>query len=169
MLKTVMGKTPKIGNNVFLAENCALIGDARIKDSASIWYNTVLRADINYIEIGEKVNIQDGCVLHVEKSLPVIIEEGTTVGHGAIIHAAHIEPYCLIGMGAIVLDGAVIGKESIIAAGALITPGTIIPPHSMVMGSPGKVKRQLTAEEITHLHTSCENYVKYSQSFMDEM
>ncbi len=163
MIRDFQDKTPKIHESVFVAENAVIIGDVEIARDASIWYNCVIRGDVNYIRIGEKTNIQDGTIIHVSSiggDFPTIIEHEVTVGHSATIHACHIETGCLIGMGAIILDGARIGKNSLIAAGSVVTPGTRIPERSLVMGSPAKVKRELTEEEIADLERFWQGYVE---------
>ena len=140
------GKSPKIHENSYLASGAIVKGDVRLKEFSSLWHHVSLRGDVNYIEIGEYTNIQDNAVVHVSDDHPCIIGDYVTIGHGAIVHACTVEEHCLIGMGSIILDGAVIGKGSIIGAGALVTKGMIIPPHSLVMGSPAKVKRSIEGE-----------------------
>ena len=147
-----------------------IIGDVEIAKDANIWYNCVIRGDVNYIRIGEKTNIQDGTIIHVASiggDFPTIIEEEVTVGHAAIIHACYVEKGCLIGMGATILDGAKIGKNSLVAAGSVVTPGTQIPEKSLVMGSPGKVKRELTDEEIVDLEKFWKGYVELNEIYRD--
>ncbi len=165
MLKTYQGIKPNIGKDVFIAETAVLIGDVRVGAHASIWYNTVIRADLTRIEIGAYSNIQDGTVIHLEKDHPCIIGQYVTVGHMAMLHGCVIEDDCMIGMNAVILTGAKIGKSSIIAAGALIPEGKIIPEKSLVMGMPGKVVRQVTEEDFTGRQGAL-NYVKYSQSYL---
>jgi carbonic anhydrase/acetyltransferase-like protein (isoleucine patch superfamily) len=137
-----------------------VLGDVTIGENASVWYNTVLRGDINRIVIGEGSNIQDGSVLHLTGELPCIIGSYVTVGHMAILHACTVADECLIGMGAIVLDGAEIGERCIIGAGALVTQGKRIPPGSMVLGSPAKVVRPLTDVEQSGLREWAARYVR---------
>lgn len=129
MIKSFQNKTPKIHESAFIAENAVIIGDVEIGENASIWYNCVLRGDVNFIRIGAKSNIQDGTIIHVSRgeNFPTIIEEEVTVGHSATIHGCYIEKGSLIGIGATILDGARIGKNSLIAAGSLVTPNTQIP------------------------------------------
>jgi carbonic anhydrase/acetyltransferase-like protein (isoleucine patch superfamily) len=160
IIKPFKGISPKIDATAFIAEGAVVIGDVEVGAGASIWYGCVVRGDVNHIRIGANTNIQDGTVIHVSRiDHPTIIADRVTVGHGAMIHGCTIETGCLIGIGAIILDGAVIGSESFIAAGSLITPGTVIPPRSMVMGSPGKVKRTLSDDEVAHTQTFWQNYV----------
>lgn len=139
IIKSVRGFTPEIGNNCFLADNAAIIGDVKIGDECSIWFSTVLRGDVNSIRIGNGVNIQDGSVLHTlyQKST-IEIGDNVSVGHNVTIHGATIKEYALIGMGSTVLDGAVVGEGAIVAAGALVLKNTIIPPHTIWGGVPAK-------------------------------
>ena len=162
MIKNFQNIAPKIHAHAFVAENAVIIGDVEIGENASIWYNCVLRGDVNYIRIGAGTNIQDGTIIHVSRGadFPTIIENNVTVGHSATIHGCYIETGSLIGIGAIILDGARIGANSLVAAGSLVTPNTIIPPKSFVLGSPARVKRELSDEEVENLQHFWQNYVK---------
>lgn len=168
MIKSFQNLTPKIHESVFIAENAVIIGDVEIGAQASVWYNCVLRGDVNYIRIGAGTNIQDGTIIHVSRGaeFPTIIENNVTVGHSATIHGCYIETGSLIGIGAIILDGARIGKNSLIAAGSLVTPNTIIPERSFVLGVPARVKRELSDEEIADLQKFWENYIKLSEIYL---
>ena len=169
IIKKFQEKEPKIHESVFIAENAVIIGDVEIGENSSIWYNCVLRGDVNSIKIGKRSNIQDGTIIHVSsKEFPTTIEDGVTVGHSATIHACHIESGCLIGIGAIVLDGARIGANSLVAAGSLVTPNTIIPPRSFVIGPPARVKRELSEDEISDLQKFWQNYLKLSEIYREE-
>jgi carbonic anhydrase/acetyltransferase-like protein (isoleucine patch superfamily) len=159
MIRHYYGKFPEIHIDCFVADSCDIIGDVKIGRGSSIWYNSVLRGDMNKITVGENTNVQDGSVIHVDSNSPAVIGDNVTIGHKAIIHGALIENNCLIGMGAIVLDNSVIGENSIVGAGALITSNKTIPPRSLVLGSPGKVIRELTDEEIRKIKNSAEIYV----------
>lgn len=160
MIKSFQNKTPKIHETAFIAENAVIIGDVEIGDSASIWYNCVLRGDVNFIRIGAKSNIQDGTIIHVSREThPTIIEPEVTVGHSATLHGCYVETGSLIGIGSTILDGARIGKNSLIAAGSLVTPNTIIPERSFVLGAPARVKRELTDEEVENIQKFWQNYV----------
>ena len=160
MIKTFQNKVPQIHETAFIAENAVIIGDVEIGESASVWYNCVLRGDVNYIRIGAKSNIQDGTIIHVSRERhPTIIEREVTVGHSATLHGCIVETGSLIGIGAILLDGVQIGRNSLIAAGSLVTPNTIIPERSFVLGAPARVKRELTDEEIENLQKFWRNYV----------
>jgi carbonic anhydrase/acetyltransferase-like protein (isoleucine patch superfamily) len=139
----VLNIEPTIDPSAFIARGAQIIGDVRLAESSSVWYNAVLRGDINYVEVGPHSNIQDGSILHVVNDRPCIIKENVTVGHGAILHACTVEPECLIGMGAIILTGAVIGRGSIIAAGTLIPENSVVEPFSLMVGVPGRLLRTL--------------------------
>ncbi len=162
------GKKPEIGKNVFIAPGAFVIGEAVIGDNASIWFNAVVRADINSIVIGDNTNIQDNSVLHVDNPPHnLVIGRNVTVGHGAVLHACVIEEGCLIGMGATVLSRAVIGAFSIIGANSLVKEGQVIPPNSLAVGSPAKVIREITPEEKEKLLGSAEHYAAYAKGFLD--
>jgi carbonic anhydrase/acetyltransferase-like protein (isoleucine patch superfamily) len=165
MIKPFLAHIPNIHESVFIAENAVVIGRVEIGEQSSIWYNCVLRGDVNYIKIGARTNIQDGTIIHVsrEEKYSTIIEDEVTVGHSATIHGCYIETGSLIGIGATVLDGARIGKNSLVAAGALVTPGTVIPERSFVLGAPAKVKRELTDEEVAALERFWRGYIELSE------
>ncbi|MCB0291720.1 MAG: gamma carbonic anhydrase family protein [Calditrichaeota bacterium] len=151
---------PTIHPEAFIAPGARVMGDVRLAAGASVWYNAVLRGDINYISIGERSNIQDGCILHLENEKPCIVGNDVTVGHGAILHGCVVEDGCLIGMGAIILSGAVIGRGSVIAAGALVREGALVAPFSLMAGLPAKRVRQLDESTYeTHLKWAAK-YVK---------
>lgn len=153
---------------LFIAQGAALCGDVTLGDRVSVWYNAVIRGDMAPIEIGDETNIQECSVLHVSENMPLSLGRGVTVGHGAILHSCTVGDNTLIGMGAIVLDGAVIGKNCIIAAGALVTGGTIVPDGSLVMGSPAKVRREMTEEEIAANRKNAEEYVALLEKELSE-
>lgn len=168
MIKSFQDRTPRIHDSVFVAENAVIIGDVEIGKDASVWYNCMLRGDVNYIRIGERTNIQDATIIHVSrKTHPTVLEDEVTVGHSVTLHGCYVETGSLIGIGAIILDGARIGKNSLIAAGSLVTPNTEIPPRSLVMGSPAKVKRELSDEEVKDLHGFWRNYIKLSTVYKE--
>ena len=139
MIQSLGSHCPSIDSTAFVAENATLVGKVSVGPGASVWYGAVLRADLAAIQVGAGSNIQDNCVLHLDEGMPCLVGEGVTVGHGAILHGCTIEDNCLIGMGAILLNGAVIGRDSMVGAGALITQNTVIPAGSLVLGSPAKV------------------------------
>lgn len=155
-------KRPHLGKNVFVGRGAIVMGDVTVADHASIWYNAVLRGDINRIVIGEGTNIQDNCVVHLADDYPCLVGDYVTVGHGAILHACTIGNEVLVGMGATVLDGAVVGDQCLIGAHALVTPGTVVPPGSMVLGSPGKIVKQLSPEQRASLKPWADKYVQYA-------
>ncbi|WIF94367.1 gamma carbonic anhydrase family protein [Caminicella sporogenes] len=157
---------PDVHNSCFIAETAQIIGRVTLKENVNIWFGSVLRGDGNYIEVGENTNIQDNCVVHINSEMPTIIGKNCTIGHGAIVHACIIGNNVLVGMGAIVLDGAVIEDNVIIGAGALIPPGKTVPKNSLVIGSPGKVVRELTDEEIKNLKQSAIHYVELAKDYL---
>lgn len=161
MIKSFQNSQPKIHETAFVAETAIVIGDVEIGAESSVWFGSVIRGDVNYIRIGARTNVQDGSIIHVtSKTHPTVLEDEVTLGHRVTLHGCYIEQGSLIGIGAIVLDGARIGKNSLVAAGSLVTPNTIIPPKSLVMGSPAKVKRELTEEELNDLPRFWQNYTK---------
>lgn len=158
------GHFPSLGDDVFVASGAAVIGRVTLGAGSSVWYNTVIRGDVCPITIGERTNIQDLSIIHVTSGAhPTVIGDDVTIGHGATIHGCEIEDRCLIGMGSIILDGAVIGAQSLIAAGALIPPGMNVPSGSLVMGSPGKIKRELSTQERQSIEASAHHYVELAQ------
>jgi carbonic anhydrase/acetyltransferase-like protein (isoleucine patch superfamily) len=161
-----LNQRPDVHSSAFIAKSADLIGAVTVGEEASIWYSSVLRADINKIKIGARSNIQDGCVVHLESDLGTHVGEYVTVGHKAILHACSIDDEVLVGMGAIVMDGAEVGSRSIIGAGALVTMGTKIPPGSLVLGSPARVVRSLSGEEQGSLKGWAENYVLLSRRYL---
>lgn len=140
------GKWPNNHPKIFVAQNATVIGEVIMKEFSSLWFNTVLRADINRIEIGKYSNVQDHCVIHVAEQFPTIVGDFVTIGHNATLHGCVIQNNCLIGIGAVVLNGAIIGAGSIIAAGAVVKENEMIPPHSLVAGIPGKVIKSVQQE-----------------------
>ena len=156
-------KTPDIHPSVFVAPGAVVRGDVQLAAGSSVFYNAVLRGDRAAISIGEGTNIQDNCVVHVEYDLPAVVGRDVTVGHGAILHGCTIGDETLIGMGAIVLNGARIGKNCLIGAGALVTQNAVIPDGSMVIGSPARVKRPLTPEEMDGIRQSAADYRREAQ------
>ena len=161
--------TPTIHDTAYIADNATVIGDVHIGEESSVWFGSIIRGDVNYIRVGSRTNIQDATVIHVTTDThPTVLEDEITVGHRVTLHGCHVESTCLIGIGAILLDGVRVGRESLVAAGSLLTPNTIIPPRSLVMGSPAKVKRPLTDEEVAGLHRSWKNYVKLSKTYLEQ-
>jgi carbonic anhydrase/acetyltransferase-like protein (isoleucine patch superfamily) len=157
-LDTFLAKKPVLGKGVYISRGAVVVGDVTLGENASVWYNAVLRGDINRIEVGAYSNIQDNSVLHLADDFPCIVGKYVTVGHSAIVHACRIGDECLIGMGAVVLDGAEVGKQCLIGARALVTQNVKIPDGSLVLGSPAKVVRALTDEERAGLKYWAEKY-----------
>lgn len=166
-IETFAEFTPRIHESAFIAASADIIGRVTLHENTSIWYNATLRGDINEIVIGANSNIQDNAVVHLADDYGCYVGEFVTVGHSAILHACTVKDEVLVGMGAIILDGAVIGERSIIGAGALVTGGTIIPPGSLVLGSPAKVVRTLSEEEQGKVRHWAEKYVRGSRKFLE--
>lgn len=169
IIKTVRGFTPKFGNDCFIAENAVLLGEVTMGDQCSIWYNAVVRGDVHFIKMGNKVNIQDGAVIHAtfEKS-PTTIGNNVSVGHNAIVHGCTIKDDVLIGMGSIVMDDCIIESNSIIAAGAVVAKGTHVASGSVYAGIPAKKIKDISEELLTgEIHRIAENYIKYAGWFKD--
>jgi len=164
LIKTVREKTPKIGKNCFLAENCTIIGDVEIGDDCSIWFNAVLRGDVHFIKIGQNTNIQDNAVIHATyQKYPTTIGNNVSIAHGAIIHGCTIHDNVLIGMGAIILDDAVIESNTIIAAGSVVTKGTVVKSGSVYAGSPAKKLKDISPELLNgEVQRISDNYSMYA-------
>jgi carbonic anhydrase/acetyltransferase-like protein (isoleucine patch superfamily) len=158
-LDKFLRKTPKLGKGVYIAKTGVVLGDVTLGAHSSVWYGAVLRGDINRIVVGHHSNIQDNAVLHLADKLACLVGNWVTVGHSAIVHACTVGDEVLVGMGAVILDGAVIGRQSIIGAKALVTQGTKIPPGSLVLGAPAKVVRKLSKEERAGLKWWAQKYV----------
>lgn len=167
LLEAHLNKRPVLGRQVYIAPGAVVIGDVTIGDHSSVWYGAVLRGDINRIVVGHHTNIQDHAVLHLTEALPCMVGDFVTVGHGAIVHACTVSNEVLIGMGAVVLDGAVIGEQSIVGAKALVTQGTQIPPGSLVLGVPAKVVRVLSEEERARLKGWAEEYARAAAYYLN--
>jgi carbonic anhydrase/acetyltransferase-like protein (isoleucine patch superfamily) len=169
MIRPFRGVYPKIAASCYIDPSAQVIGDVEIGERSSVWPNVTIRGDVNQIRIGEESNVQDNSVIHVEHDIyPTIIGNRVTVGHSVTLHGCVIEDDCLIGIGAIVLNGARVGKGTVIAAGALVPERMEIPPGSMVMGMPAKVKRELRPEEIERFRENAQNYVRYREAFREE-
>ncbi len=169
-IRPYLGKRPQIAASAYIDPACVIIGDVVIGEDSSVWPLSVIRGDVNYIRIGARTNIQDGCVLHVMRDeCPLVLGDNVTVGHAVTLHGCVIESRCLIGMGAIILNGVTIGAGSIVAAGALITERTVIPAGSLVLGSPGKVKRTLTGIDQASIDEYAKRYVSYKNIYKEEV
>jgi carbonic anhydrase/acetyltransferase-like protein (isoleucine patch superfamily) len=158
-LDAFLRKSPVLGKNVYIARGAVVVGDVTLGDGASVWYNAVLRGDINRIVVGAGSNIQDNAVLHLADDFPCLVGQYVTVGHSAIVHACTVGDECLIGMGAVILDGAELGAQCLVGAKALVTQNSKIPPGSLVLGAPATVVRALTQDERSVLRYWAEKYV----------
>lgn len=170
LIKSVRGFTPKIGNDCYLADNATIIGDVEIGNQCSIWFNTVLRGDVNSIRIGNRVNIQDGSVIHTlyEKSV-VEIGDDVSIGHNVTLHGAIVKDNALVGMGSTILDHAVVGEGAIVAAGALVLAHTVIPPHTLWGGVPAKFIKQVDPTQSKELNKKIANgYLMYASWFKEK-
>jgi len=173
MILNYQGLSPKIGKDSWIAPSADVIGDVMVGENCSIWFGCVVRADVHKIEIGDRVNVQDLSMIHVthykkaDKSdgNPTIIEDDVTIGHRVMLHGCTIKKACLIGMSCTILDGAVIGEESIVGANSLVTKNKVFPPRSLIMGSPAKVVRELSDDEIKELYASASRYVTFKNNY----
>ena len=168
MVRAFKDVMPVIAADAYVDPSAQVIGDVVIGDASSVWMNAVVRGDVNHVRIGRRTNVQDGTIVHVmrDPSHPTVIGDEVTVGHGVVLHGCTIDDLCLIGMGAIVLNGARVGTGSIVAAGTLLPEGFVVPARSLVMGSPGRVKRTIGDEEYAFIRQSADNYVRYRRDYM---
>jgi carbonic anhydrase/acetyltransferase-like protein (isoleucine patch superfamily) len=167
MIRPYRGALPRIHPTAYVDDSAQVIGDVEIGEESSVWMSVVVRGDVNRIRIGRRTNVQDGTIVHVMfRTHPTVIGDNVTIGHGAIVHGCGIEDRCLIGMGAILLNGSLVGSGSIVAAGTLLVEGMQVPPRSLVMGSPGKVKRSLTDAEVADIQAYADRYVGYRLDYM---
>ena len=168
------GVDPTIPESCFIAPSADIIGDIEMGEQSSVWFQVVIRADVNFIRIGARTNVQDGAILHVTrnkppmKSAPLIIGDDVTIGHRVTLHGCTLKNRILVGMGAVILDGAEISDDSIVAAGALVTKDKKFPPRSLIQGSPAKVTRELTDDEVAMLKASAMNYVGDTELYNEE-
>lgn len=153
-------RIPQTTRALFVAPSADIIGSVELRESSSVWYTAVLRADADPIVLGERSNLQDGVIVHTDEGFPTTIGAGVSVGHRAVLHGCTVEDDCLVGMGAVVLNGAVVGTGSLIAAGAVVPEGAIIPPRSLVAGVPGKVRRELTDEDVERIRQNAAIYLE---------
>lgn len=158
-------KTPVVDETVFQAPGSYIIGDVKIGKNSTVWFNAVLRGDEDTIMIGEDCSIQDNVVCHLYEGSPLVIESGVTVGHNAILHGCTIRKRCIVGMGSTILDGAEIGEECIIGANTLVPSGKKIPPRSLVVGSPGKVVREVSEKDLQLIQLSIDTYVQKGKEY----
>jgi carbonic anhydrase/acetyltransferase-like protein (isoleucine patch superfamily) len=167
VLRPFRSTLPIVDPSAYIDSSAQVIGDVHIGPESSVWMNVVIRGDVNVIRIGARTNIQDLTMVHVMREThPTVIGDDVTVGHSAVVHGTTIEDRCLIGMGAILLNGSRIGTGSIVAAGALVPEGMVVPPGSMVMGLPGKITRRLTVEEDASIKWYADNYVRYRLDYV---
>ena len=166
MIHSFRGITPTIHPTAFVVESAQIIGDVVVGKECSVWFNAVIRGDVNYVRIGDWTNVQDGCFLHVRhRQYPLILGSSITVGHGAILHGCVIEDHCLIGMGAVILDNAQLGQHVLVAAGSVVREHMEVPGGVLVAGVPARVVRQLKGEEKQMLEQSARNYSEYVKSY----
>jgi carbonic anhydrase/acetyltransferase-like protein (isoleucine patch superfamily) len=169
VIRSYKGIWPRLGERVYVDVSAQVIGDVELGDHASVWMNAVVRGDVHSIRIGPYSNIQDNCVVHVFKDQhPTVVADHVTVGHSVTLHGCRIGSWCLIGMGATILNDAEIGEESIIAAGSLVPEGMKVPPRSLVMGLPAKVRRPISEEERAGLRRYAQNYYEYKETYLAE-
>ena len=168
VIRTHQGIKPTIPSSCFIEDTGVVIGDVVMGESCSVWFHAVIRGDVNHIRIGNRTNVQDLCMLHVTHDThPLIIGSDVTVGHNVVLHGCTIKDRVLVGMGAIIMDGAVIGEDSVVGAGALVVEGTVVPPKSLILGSPARIRRSVTDNELAWIKESAENYVRYARTYMD--
>ncbi len=167
MIRNFKGTSPTVHQSAYVDDSAQVIGDVDIGAESSVWMNVVIRGDVNRIRIGSRTNIQDLTMIHVMRDThPTIIGNEVTIGHSAVVHGSTIEDRVLVGMAAVLLNGVHIESDCVIAAGTLLTEGTRIPARSLVMGRPGKVKRQLTDEEVAEIRWYSDNYVNYRLDYL---
>lgn len=169
ILRAFRGKTPQLHDSVFAVESALVVGDVEIGEESSLWFGAIVRGDVNFIRIGARTNVQDHSVIHVTHDThPTLVGDDVTLGHRVTLHGCTIKDRCLIGIGAVVLDGAVVGEDAMVGAGSLVPPGMVVPSGTLAVGTPAKVKRQLTPQEIAFFRTSAENYVRYAREYLRE-
>jgi carbonic anhydrase/acetyltransferase-like protein (isoleucine patch superfamily) len=160
------GVVPKVHASAWIAGSADVIGDVELGEEVSVWFTTVVRGDVNFIRVGRGTNLQDGTIVHVNRNgTPTILEEYVTVGHAARLHGCHIKSNCLVGIGAIVLDGAVLEEECIVASGAVVSPGTVVPKGSLLMGAPARVKRSVTDKDLDLIYRSAKSYISLAAEY----
>jgi carbonic anhydrase/acetyltransferase-like protein (isoleucine patch superfamily) len=163
------GRTPRLADSVWVAESAVIVGDVEIGADSSVWFGAVVRGDVNHIRIGARTNIQDHAILHVTSGThPTVVGDDVTLGHRVTLHGCTVKDRCLVGIGAVVMDGAVVGEDSMVGAGSLVPPGMVVPPGMLAMGSPARVKRELTREEVDHFRRSASSYAGYAEQYRRE-
>lgn len=170
MMQALGDRAPVLeGGGHFIAENATLIGSVRLKDQASVWFNSVLRGDNDWLEVGERSNIQDGCILHTDPGIRLVVGNGVTIGHRVMLHGCLIGDNSLIGIGSTLLNGSAIGKNCIVGAHSLVTENKKFPDGSLILGSPARVARELSDEEIAHIGWSADVYVQNARRFGEQL
>jgi carbonic anhydrase/acetyltransferase-like protein (isoleucine patch superfamily) len=169
LIRPFGGQAPRLHETAFAAETSLVVGDVEIGEASSVWFGAVVRGDVNSVRIGARTNLQDLAVVHVtSRTHPTVVGDDVTVGHRAVLHGCTVKDRCLVGIGAIVMDGAVIGPDAMVGAGALVPPGMVVPPRTLAVGSPARVKRDLTPEEVAFLAQSARNYARYAERYRQE-
>lgn len=169
MIRSFRGKLPQVASSCYIDSSAVVIGDVVIGERSSVWPNATIRGDVNWIRIGDETNVQDNSVLHVDSDgFPLTLGDRVTVGHSVVLHGCTVEEGCVIGIGAVVLNGARIGAGSVIAAGAVVPEGAEIPAGSLVMGVPGKVRREVSDDEKVRFKLNAEHYVELAAQYREE-
>ncbi len=163
------GKAPRLADGVWVAESATVVGDVEIGPESSIWFGAIVRGDVNHIRIGARTNVQDCSVLHVtSRTHPTLVGDDVTLGHRVTLHGCTVRDRCLVGIGAIVMDGAVVGEDAMVGAGSLVPPGMVVPPGTLALGSPARVKRDLTPDELAFFRKSAASYAGYAAQYRRE-
>jgi len=163
------GTAPRLDESVWVAESAVVVGDVEVGPQSSIWFGAIVRGDVNRIRIGARSNVQDQAVLHVtSRTHPTVVGDDVTLGHRVTLHGCTIRDRCLVGIGAVVMDGALVGEDAMVGAGSLVPPGMVVPPRMLALGSPARVKRELTQEEVDYFRQSAANYAAYAEQYRRE-
>jgi carbonic anhydrase/acetyltransferase-like protein (isoleucine patch superfamily) len=168
MILTLPGRTPRIAGSAYIAPSADIIGSVEIGENSSVWFQCVLRGDIEPVRVGANSNIQDGSIVHTRRGAPVVLGDWVTVGHRVVLHGCTVESHCLIGMGAVLLNHVHVGEGSIVAAGSLVAEKTVIPPHSVYMGVPAKLRRAATADDAALVARHANNYLQYKMQYLTQ-
>jgi carbonic anhydrase/acetyltransferase-like protein (isoleucine patch superfamily) len=168
MILTLAGRAPRIAASAYIAPSADVIGSVDLGENSSVWFQCVLRGDIEPIRVGANSNIQDGTVIHTMKGAPAIVGDGVTVAHRVVLHGCTVENHCLIGMGSVLLNHVHVGEGSIVAAGALVAENTVIPPRSLYMGVPARLRREVTEDELAFIKMHANHYLQYKASYLAE-
>jgi carbonic anhydrase/acetyltransferase-like protein (isoleucine patch superfamily) len=167
LMRSFAGKVPRVGEGSFVAETAVLVGDVEIGRCSSVWYGVVLRGDVYHIRIGDEVSVQDNTVVHVTSGRhATLVGNRVTIGHSVVLHGCTVEDECIVGMGAVILDRARVARHCIVGAGALVTPGSEFPPGHLIIGSPARVKRALSSEEMAWIQSSADHYVELANRYL---